>query len=236
MSIHDGHRQRLKERFYQEGLDHFDDKHALELLLFYCVPRLDTNPLATRIMDRFHTFDAVLDATPKELMEVPGVGENIANYLMLLKSAWRFYETRKKASQTKLLLSIDDCREYLRTYFINRTVETVYLLCLDAKCKPICCKMIGEGSVNSASVSIRKIVETAINANATTVILAHNHPSGLAVPSGEDVQTTQRLERALKAVEIVLAEHFVFAGEDASAIMNTQGYSLRNRIDPGDAL
>lgn len=236
MSMHDGHRQRLKQRFLQEGLDHFDDKHALELLLFYCVPRMDTNPLAFQLLEHFKSFDAVLDASPKELMEVPGVGENIATYLSLLKSAWRFYETKKIDAEDKPLTTMDECAKYIGPRFLNRTLETVYLLCLDAKCKPLCCKMIGEGSVNSASISIRKIVETAINANATTVILAHNHPSGLAVPSGEDVQTTQRLERALKAVEIILADHLVFADGDYVSIINSRGYSLRNSIDLGDEL
>ena len=236
MSMHDGHRQRLKQRFFQEGLDHFDDKHALELLLFYCVPRMDTNPLAYRLIERFKSFDGVLDASPKELMEVPGVGENIATYLSLLKSAWRFYETRKTDTEEKSLDTIEDCANYIRPRFLNRSLETVYLLCLDAMCKPLCCKMIGEGSVNSASISIRKIVEAAINANATTVILAHNHPSGLAFPSGEDVQTTQRLERALKAVEIILADHLVFANGQYASIKSSRGYSLRNLIDPGDEL
>lgn len=235
MSMHNGHRKRLKERFLQEGLDHFDEKHALELLLFYCMPRVDTNPIAYRLLEHFKSFDAVLDASPKELMEVEGVGENIAVFLSLLKSAWRYYEVSGSQNQ-KALTTVDECGAYMRPYFVNRTVETVYLLCLDAKCKALCCKMIGEGSVNSANISVRKIVETAINANATTVILAHNHPSGLAVPSGEDVQTTQRLAKALDAVEIILADHLVFADDDFVSIVQSGGYSIRKLIDSGDVL
>ena len=90
----------------------------------------------------------------------------------------------------------------------------MFLLCLDAKCKVLCCKEIGEGSVNSASISVRKVVETALAANATTVVLAHNHPSGIAVPSNEDIQTTQRIAAALYAVEIHLADHIVVAEGD----------------------
>ncbi|MBR4109145.1 MAG: RadC family protein [Oscillospiraceae bacterium] len=233
MSMHDGHRQRLKSRFLQEGLDHFEEKHALELLLFYCVPRKDTSPLAYRLIDHFKSFDAVLDATPKELMEVDGVGENVAAFLSLLKSSWGYYGIVKNKKQ-KILSTIKECAEYLQHYFVSKSVETVYLLCLDAKGKALCCKMIGEGSVNSASVSIRKIVETAINANATTVVLAHNHPSGLAVPSGEDIQTTQRLVKALEAVEIILADHLVFAEGEYVSIVQSRGYSFRNLIDAGD--
>ena len=235
MSMHNGHRQRLKDRFLQEGLDNFDEKHALELLLFYCVPRVDTNPLAFALLKHFGSFDAVLDASPKELMEVPGVGENVAVFLSLLKSAWRYYEVASSKNETALK-SVKECGEYMRPYFVNRNVETVYLLCMDAKCKALCCKKIGEGSVNSAAISVRKIVETAINANATTVVLAHNHPSGLAIPSGDDVQTTQRLSRALQAVEIILADHLVFAGDDFVSIVRSNGYAIRNRIDPGDEI
>ena len=90
----------------------------------------------------------------------------------------------------------------------------MFLLCLDAKCKVLCCKEIGEGSVNSASISVRKVVETALSANATTVVLAHNHPSGIAVPSNEDIQTTRRIAAALNAVEIYLADHIVVADGD----------------------
>ena len=235
MSIHDGHRKRLKERFVQEGLDNFDEKHALELLLFYCVPRMDTNPLAFRLLEHFKSFDAVLDASPKELMEVEGVGENVAVYLSLLKSAWRYYEVSGTKNQ-KALTTVEACGTYLRPYFVGRSVETVYLLCLDAKCKVLCCKKIGEGSVNSASISIRKIVETAINANATTVLLAHNHPSGLAVPSGEDVQTTQRIAKALNAVEIILADHLVFAEEEYVSVLQSRGYSVRQLIELGETI
>ncbi len=235
MSMHDGHRQRLKSRFLQEGLEHFEEKHALELLLFYCVPRVDTSPLAYRLLEHFKSFDAVLDATPKELMEVTGVGENIAAFLSLLKSSWGYYGITKNKKQ-KIMTTMKECAEYLQPYYIDKDVETVYLLCMDAKGKVLCCKMIGEGSVNSASVSIRKIVETAINANASSVVLAHNHPSGIAVPSGEDVQTTQRLVKALDAVEIVLADHLVFAEGIYASIFQSRGYSFRNMLDPGDDL
>ncbi len=233
MSIHDGHRQRLKERFLQEGLDHFDDLHALELLLFYCVPRKDTNPLAHRLLDQFGSFDGVLDANPRELMAVPGVGENVAAFISLLKSAWRYYEVKRRKSE-KALTTVEKCGFYMKPYFVNRNVETVFILCLDAKCKVLCCKMIGEGSVNSANISVRKIVETAINANASTVILAHNHPSGLALPSGEDVQTTQRLAQALKAVEIILADHLVFADGEFVSIAQSGGYTIPSNWDFGD--
>lgn len=225
MSIHEGHRQRLRTRFLQEGLDQFNQIQALELLLFYCVPRKDTNPLAHALLEYFGSFNAVLDATPKELMKVEGVGENIAMFLSLMKETWRYYNVQS-AQTNKSLTTVEQCGDYLLPYFVNRDVETVFLLCLDAKCKVICCRLIGEGSVNSASISVRKIVETALNVNATSVVLAHNHPSGVAIPSLEDIQTTKCVARALHAVEIVLVDHIVVAENDYVSISMSGGYSI----------
>lgn len=116
----------------------------------------------------------------------------------------RYYQV-DRTMREKILPTVQACGEYLVPFFFGRNVETVFLLCLDAKCKVLCCKEVGQGSVNSAGISVRKIVETALAANATTVVLAHNHPSGIAVPSSEDVQTTCRVAMALNAVEIQLA-------------------------------
>ena len=102
--------------------------------------------------------------------------------------------------------------------------ETVFLLCLDAKRKVLCCQMVGEGSVNSASVPVRRVVEMALAANATMVVLAHNHPSGLAMPSYEDIATTKRIAAALDAVEIVLADHIVVADDDFVSMVQSGYY------------
>ena len=227
-TIHKGHRSRLKQRFLAEGLDSFTDIQALELLLFYGVPRQDTNPIAHRLLDRFGSLSQVLEASPEELQRVPGVGENAATLLTLVTQFARFYQV-DCAQRVKCLTTLDACGEYLIPYFFGRNKETVFLLCLDAKCKVLCCKEVGEGSVNSASVSIRKIVETALASNATTVILAHNHPSGVALPSEEDIQTTRRLAAALQAVEITLADHMVMADGDFVS-MTQSGYQFRDSI------
>jgi len=224
-NIHQGHRQRLKNRFLSEGLDHFGDVNMLELLLFYCVQRKDTNPLAHRLLDHFGKLADVLDAPFEELIKVEGVTENIATYLLLIKEAGRYYQV-SRSSDSVILPTLTDCGKYLVSYFYGKKRETMYLLCLDAKCKVICCKQLGEGSVNSVSISVRKIVETAINANATSVILAHNHPSGIAVPSLEDIQTTKHLAMALRAVDITLADHMVISDDDFVSMIHSGSYTV----------
>ena len=212
-SIHKGHRERLKQRFLEEGLDNFTEIQVLELLLFFAIPRSDTNPIAHGLLDHFGSLSQVLGADVEELKKVPGVKDHAATLLALVTDLCRYYQVNS-AQQTEILATLEDCGRYLVPRFFGRTRETVFLLCLDAKCKVLCCKEIGEGSVNTASISVRKVVETALAANATTVVLAHNHPSGIAVPSNEDIQTTQRIAAALSAVEIHLADHIVVAEGD----------------------
>ena len=223
MSIHDGHRQRLKERFRAEGLDHFEEHQVLELLLFYCIPRQDTNPIAHALLERFGSLSQVLEAPAEELEKVPGIGSNAATFLALTTAVGRYYLVNR-SMQTVILSTIEQCGQYLVPFFYCRRNETVYLLCLDAKCKVLCCKEVGEGSVNSAGVPIRKIVETALGANATTVVLAHNHPSGLAIPSGDDISTTRRVAAALDVVEIGLADHIIVADDDFVSLAQSGVY------------
>jgi DNA repair protein RadC len=224
MSIHDGHRQRLKERFLAEGLDGFTDVQVLELLLYYCIPRKDTNELAHSLINRYGSLAQVLDTGFKELLEVPGVAQNAATFLTLLPAAYRRYHVNKGQRESKPLLTIDACGQYLMDYFRGRTNETVFLLCMDAKCKPLCCVKLGEGGINSAGVPIRRVVEAALGAKATTVVLAHNHPSGIALPSNEDVQTTRRVATALESVEVTLADHIVVADDDFTSMVQSGYY------------
>ena len=168
MAVHDGHRERLKERFRSEGLDGFTEVQVLELLLFYSVPRKDTNEIAHALLEKFGTLAQVLDANPADLEKVPGMGSSSALFLKLLSAAGRRYQISRTESAT-ILRTLEQCGAYLQPRFFGRKHEAVFLLCLDAKCKVLACKQVGEGSVNSAGVPIRRIVETALSANATMV-------------------------------------------------------------------
>ena len=229
-SIHKGHRERLKQRFREEGLDNFTDIQALELLLFYAIPQRDTNPIAHALLDRFGSLSRVLEAAPEELEKVPGISAHSATLLTLVTALGRYYQV-DCAQRVECLTTLDACGAYLVPYFFGRVRETVFLLCMDAKCKVLCCREVGEGSVNSASISVRKIVETALNAGATTVVLAHNHPSGVALPSVEDVQTTRRVAAALAAVEIHLADHMVVSDGDYVSMVQS-GYRFDEYLLP----
>lgn len=212
-TMHENHRARLKSRFRDHGLDSFTDIQVLEMLLFYVIPRKDTNPIAHRLLERFQTFSQVLDAPLEELEKVEGIGKEAALFLKMIPASARYYMV-DNAKREVILDTFYKCGKYLENFFIGSRVEKVYLLCLDAKCKVLCCVEICEGSVNSAGISVRKVVEKALAAKATSVILAHNHPSGIALPSSEDLQTTKRIAEGLRAVEIPLVDHIIVADGD----------------------
>ena len=228
MSMHDGHRKRLRQRFLEEGLDHFTDVQVLELLLFYCIARQDTNPIAHRLLEHFGSLSRVLEAPVAELCKVEGVGENTAIFLRLVTQTGSFY-LKDRAAQTKVLPTLESCAQFLQPYFYGQNVETVYLLCLDAKCKLLCCKKMSQGNVNSTEVSIRKIVETALSANASSVLLAHNHPGGIAIPSYADIRTTLNVASALQAVDVHFIDHLVICDDDYVSLMQS-GY-LRSDVE-----
>lgn len=213
MSIHEGHRERLKKQFLLNGLDGFTEFQILEILLFYAIPRRDTNPIAHALIDRFGSLSNVLDAPMAKLVKEGGLTENAATFLKLVKEAGRCCES-DRSKKKKMLGSLSECGEYLKPFFINQKNEVVYLLSLDAKLKVLGCRQVGEGSVNYASVPIRRCVEIALEDGASTVVLAHNHPSGLAIPSDDDIHATRRLAAALSAVEIILADHIVVAVDE----------------------
>lgn len=208
-----GHRQRLKQQYISGGLDSFSDEKAMELLLTFAIPRKDTKELAKRLLDYFGGFANVLDAPMDKLLKISGMTPNAALLVCLQRDCAR-RQLIERSTQETVLKSLDECAKYLVPFFQSRRDEAVYLLSMDAKGKVINCQCIGEGSVNSANAPIRKIVAAALDMNATAVVLAHNHPSGVALPSKEDVHATGNVLDALKAVGVQMLDHVIVADGD----------------------
>lgn len=221
--VHDGHRDRLRKRFTEEGAETFQEHEILELLLFYAIPRKNTNEIAHRLLERFGNLPQVLEATPADLQSVEGMGEHAAFFLSMFPAISRYYGLAKKKEKA-IMKDPTDCALYLLDFFVGHAKENVYLLCLDATRNVLACPWVGEGNVNSASVPIRRVVEMALSVNATAVVLAHNHPSGISTPSIEDVATTKRLAIALEAVDVILADHVVVANGQYTSMVKAGRY------------
>jgi len=173
--LHKGHRERLRERFLREGLDNFEDHQVLELLLFQAIPRLDTNPVAHRLMQRFGSLSAVLEADPKDLAAIEGVGVNAAAFLSMLPQVTRRYFLDRIRHTRNPLNTWEAAAEYLVPLMAGRSEEVFYVLCLDSQLRVLYPALISEGTVKDAFVHPRHVVEAAVRHKAASVILAHNH-------------------------------------------------------------
>jgi len=213
MSVHDGHRERMKNKLLEAGLDAFDDHNVLELLLFYSMPRKDTNPLAHELLNHFGSLEAVFEAPADELQKISGIGENTVALIKLIPEVCRRYAIDKNRSDN-VLDSAEKAGKFLIPRYMFERDEVVYIICLDSKCKVLCCKELFRGVANTAEISIRKIAELALAKNAASVIISHNHTSGIALPSYEDEVTTKRIKSALSSMGITLSDHIVVADDD----------------------
>ncbi len=212
MGLHDGHRQRSKRRYLALGAQGLEDHQLLELLLFYAIPRQDTNETAHRLLKQFGSLQNVLNAAPEELTAVDGVGENAAVLLRLAGDI--SLRARCSSLPQKILNSTDRTGAYFMELLAGQKQELLYQVCLDAKGKLLICRCVSKGGVAASPVSVRQIVENALYAGASGVILAHNHPSGVALPSQQDVLVTRRVQEALRPLGVRLTDHIVVADGD----------------------
>lgn len=227
MNVHDGHRQKLKERFQNSGLENFADHEALELLLFFAIPRKDTNVTAHLLLERYGSLEAVLSAPMEDLKRVDGVGECAATLIRLVPQIC--HKARLSAVHEIVLNSTQKAGAYLLEQFVGKKNEVIYELCLDRKGKLISCKRLTEGNVSNAELDIRRLVENAILTSASVVILAHNHPSGIALPSQEDYATTERARCALETIGVTLADHIIVADNDYVSLADSGLLTRRSR-------
>lgn len=216
--MHEFHRQRLRERYLKCGFASFADHELLELLLSYAIPRKDTNAIAHALLNKFGSLRNVLLAELPELLSVDGMGESSAICLKLHLEMLRRTlqdETRNRPRYD----SVIKLAKFLCPQFVCATHEMVYAMLLDNGMRLLECFKVTDGIVNAAEVTVRRIAERAYHMHAANVVLAHNHPNGLAIPSAQDIEFTDCLNESLRTLGIVLVEHFVIVDERFAPIM-----------------
>ncbi len=217
-NLHSNHRERLRTRYFKEGIDSFESHQILELILFYSIPRKDTNNIAHELLNRFGSLSGVFEAPVGELTMVKGVGKATAVYLNLFSQIVRKYEEDKKRDKKDLSSSFDAC-EYCVGLFKGRIYECMFVICMDSQNKIIGYEKVAEGTINEATVYPRSIIRAALSNNAAKVIITHNHPGGTTTPSTEDLSITTKIEKALSAIDIKLCDHIIVAGDDCASCM-----------------
>ena len=209
--IHEGHRARMKKKLLENGERSLADHELLEVLLYYAIPRRDTNELAHRLLKQFGSLQGVLSASEEELACVKGMGQQAALLVALVPTLCR---RSARSMKERILNSVDSCGEYFTELLSGSRKEMLWQVCLDGKGKVLSSRCLAQGDVSMAAVSVRQVVEYALRAGAVGVVLAHNHPSGVALPSQEDIATTRLIRDALRTMNIQMVDHIVVADGD----------------------
>ncbi len=223
--IHAGHRQRVKNRFAEHGLLSFEDHQALELLLFYALPQKDTNVIAHALIDEFGSLSAVFEAPLEALKRVNGIGENTAILIKLIPEIYEKYIQNKISSETPELKSSNEACKYFSSMLRNKQKEVLVAAFLDSKLRIKKTVIIEEGSFSDVDVSLRKIVKKALDFRAPNIMLAHNHPSGVAAPSANDVETVRLISRTLESMDLHLCDSIIVAADECFSMADSKKFS-----------
>ena len=224
--LHSGHRQRLKKRYLDFGIENLSDHEALEMLLFYAIPQKNTNDLAHALIERFGSLRGVLTADIDSLKAVDGIGEHSAILITLLSDIYRKTRISDNPDNVKMD-SLSKIGKYLLNYYDGINEERVTMMLLDNSMKLIDFVVLSAGSVNSSSVDTRRIAELSLRKNASSVILAHNHPGGLAIPSSDDRLISKNVDAALSVIGVHLIEHIIVGTANYAPTMQLHYGSLR---------
>lgn len=216
-NIHDGHRERMREKFLKYGFEAFAPHEKIEYLLFVCKSRGNTNPLAHELIRRFGSFSGVLDAPYEELLAVKGVGPVTAAFFKMLPQAYRCYEKDHRSNRVRMF-NTQEMVNYLKGQYVGILHELVILMLLDGGDRVLYCDVVNEGSATAVNVYTQKIVTLAARYKAVYAVLSHNHPSGNALPSKEDLVITRKVFDALYGVDVLLIDHIVIAGDDFTSL------------------
>ena len=208
---HGGHRKRLKYRYLQSKEESFSDHELLELLLFYSIPRANTNEIAHSLIERFGSISNMVEAEVDELKLVHGIGNNSAILLKLMLSLAKRYADEDRIAP-KQLDCISKVVDLATQHTMGAVKELVFGVFMDDNFNIIDTNLIASGTVNEAKPMLRTIMELCVLKRATTMIVFHNHPEGVCEPSQADLNFTKMLERELSIFGVSLIEHVIVDG------------------------
>lgn len=217
---HNFHRKHVRERFYEVGFKGMADHNVLEMLLFFGIPRRDTNQLAHDLIDRFGSFAGVFEANINDLVKVKGMTENAACLIKMMVPVYaRYVENINKWMPTPT--DPKAIAEILRPlYHEGSCRERVFMLCYDNMDHQILCRMLNEGDINSSAFDIREFVRVILESNCSSVIISHNHPHSISLPSKDDIRVTRAIIEVLKPLKVRLLDHIIVSDNDYTSMAN----------------
>ena len=225
-NTHKGHRERMLERIEKHGWESLSEHEMLEVALFFSIPRINTNEIAHALLDKFGSVKGVLDADKKELMAVPGIGPKTALMLKMFPEFLRRYLT-DASDKVYRYDTIGKVGEYLYRKFVGVDRELLYMMLFNNRLNLLDCVQISEGVINCSEVMMRKISEHIIHRNASLILLAHNHPNGMAIPSQSDRENTEMVRDQVESMGVQMLDHLVFADQKYVSILKKEYGTFR---------
>lgn len=222
-NVHEGHRERMRNKYVNKGIEVFEQHEILEMLLFYAIPRKNTNDIAHRLLEACGSLSAVFDA-PIDILMQQGLSYNAAVLLHMIPDLSRAYQSDKFDNEEKIITD-ENIGKKMVHLFAGKNEECVYAFFLNAKGKEKYSGIISKGDASSAPLFSKDIVSIAARCKAVTVIIAHNHPSGVAFPSRADLEATADIADALDTIGIHLADHIIVADRDYISLSSTPPFS-----------
>lgn len=222
---HKEHRDRVRKEFLENGFNDATPPHKIiEMLLFYSIPRKDTNELAHALLNRFGSIAGILEATHEELMRVEGIGQNSATLLKLILPICRYYQNNK-ISQNTAPKTMDSLGEILIKKHFGFTKEVFAITTFNNKGHIIAFDILNSGDVSSVGISTRSVIEKIIERKAVSAVISHNHPNGNALPSVTDIEMTKRIVKALSHISVPLLDHIIVTEDDFVSLSQSQQFS-----------
>ena len=219
-NLHEGHRERVKARFLELGAAGFDRHQLVELLLFFGIPRRDTNELAHRLVNTYGTLSALFSASYEELIAIEGMTANAATLIRLCGGLTEECQ-REQFAADRVLNSTEKIANFLLPRFVGAQTERVMLVCLDNTGRVLGDGVLSEGTVAASEINVRQALQLALRCNATLAVMAHNHPGGTAAPSREDLDATAAMAKALAVADVKLVDHLIIAGNSYLSMRET---------------
>lgn len=223
--MHEEHRKRVKERFFKDGIENMPDHEILELLLFFSIPRKDTNVIAHALVEHFGSLNGVLEASKDDLVEVDGIGESSAALITLVFQMSKRYLRNSSETNFKHYMGPESVREMLQSKYLGSKEEIAYMISLDSSGRILSCNKIAHGGLTSALIDKRLVLETAFRNKATAIVLVHNHLNGIAVPSHDDVAATKTIAASLYGLDVRLIDHLIYTDSEIFAMSKVEKFA-----------
>ncbi|MBE6649869.1 MAG: hypothetical protein E7613_01015 [Ruminococcaceae bacterium] len=231
-ALHANHRKRMKEKFLKYGPDVFSEHEIMEILLYFVLPQVDTNEIAHELINKGGSFMGAFNIPYEEMKKIPGIKDHAATFLKLMPHFFRYFYSQEAQMAASPRMTYEEIAEMCAMSCIGLQEEHLICIYFDAKMIMLEKETISTGSSFNVESNARKILNGISRNDACNIVIAHNHPSSLIMPSSDDIDSTQRLKDILNSFHIDMVEHFIVTGDKYIGVLkfldnNVKGYKRR---------